>query len=64
MNKIVRLNGSVYRIITGTLLGRPLPMSVECVFGPDKGTFIPNLNVTRTKLAQAIKFNLKNGLVG
>jgi hypothetical protein len=59
-NKIVRLSGNVYRIITANLWGKTL-LSAECVYG--NGPTINNLNVDRTKVGRAIKQAIKLGLV-
>ena len=61
-NKTVRINGSVYRLITATL-GKSVLMSAECFAGPDKGNTILNLNKSRSNTAKAIKNCVRLGLV-
>lgn len=62
-NKIVRTESNVYRLTAATLAGRPLPISAECVFGPEKGQVIFNLNKSRSHRASLIRVSIKNGLV-
>jgi hypothetical protein len=61
-NKIVRTDGNIYRIIQATL-GRKVLTSVECIFGPEKGQEILNLNTARSRRARIIKNAIKLGLV-
>lgn len=51
--KIVRHNGSVYKIIS-CRLGKSELIDAESVYGPDKGTVV-NLQKGRTPLAGAIR---------
>lgn len=61
-NKIARVNGNSYRIISANLWGKTL-LSAECTFGPNKGQTINNLNSDRTKVGRAIKNAIKLGLL-
>ncbi len=61
-NKIARINGNSYRIISATLWGKTL-LSAECTFGPNKGHTINNLNADRTKVGRGLKTAIKLGLL-
>ena len=62
-NQIIRTESNIYRITQGTLAGKPLPISAECVFGPEKGQIFFNLNKSRSRRAKLLKVSLKLGLV-
>lgn len=60
--KTVRFNGNVYRLIAASLFGKLL-LSADCVYGPNKGQSINNLNADRTKVGRGLKNSIKLGLV-
>jgi len=62
-NKIIRTEANVYRLTQATLGGKPLPLSAECVFGPEKGQVIFNLNKSRSRRAGILRNAVKLGLV-
>ena len=60
--KTVRTEGNIYRILQCKLSGKTLT-SVECVFGPEKGQEILDLNKSRSRRAKLLKSYIKQGLV-
>ena len=59
--KIVKVNGSVYRIIAQKL-GKSVLVDAECTYGVDRGTII-NLKKARSVIAGDIRKAINMGLV-
>lgn len=60
-NKIVRIDGAVWRVIA-CRLGKTFLIDAECVFGPERGTVV-NLKKSRSPLASRLRGALDLNLV-